>query len=93
MLHYVLSRIRRNLLRYIEIDRNRRSEELRKLVGGQKIFIFRKACPMSGAGREGNSLGEGSYPSAYYDIFLATYKSLRFVTFLSISLLNNANRL
>ena len=46
MWHYVLSRIWRNLLRDIEIVRNRRSEKLLKLGGGQKIFIFRGACPM-----------------------------------------------
>ena len=32
--HYVLSRIWRNLHRDIEIDRNRKSEELLKLGGG-----------------------------------------------------------
>ena len=34
--------------RDIEIDRNSRSEELLKLGGGQKIFIFRGGCPMRG---------------------------------------------
>ena len=42
MWHYVLSRICRNLHSDIEIDRNQRSEELLKLAGGQKIFIFRE---------------------------------------------------
>ena len=64
MWHYVLSKIRRNLHRNIEIDRNWRSEELLKFGGGQKIFIFR-----------GRGLGlrdflifywGGSYPSAYF---------------------------
>ena len=41
MWHYVLSRIWRNLHSDIEIDRNQKSEELLKLGGGQKIFIFR----------------------------------------------------
>ena len=40
MWHCVLSRIWRNLHRDIEIETNRRSEELLKLGGGQKIFIF-----------------------------------------------------
>ena len=39
--HYVLSRIFRNLHFDIEIVRNQGSEELLKLGGGQKIFIFR----------------------------------------------------
>ena len=42
MWHYVLSRIWRNLHRDIGIDRNRIFEELLKLGGGQKIFIFRR---------------------------------------------------
>ena len=65
----------------MEIDRNQRSEELLKLGGGQEIFIFRGACPMSGREvrkysfswgegacptKGGNFLGGGSYLSAYY---------------------------
>ena len=40
MWHYVLFRIWRNLNSDIEIDRNQRSEEMLKLGGDQKIFIF-----------------------------------------------------
>ena len=45
MWHYVLSRIWGNLNRDKEIDRNQRSEELLKLGGVQKIFIFRRGLP------------------------------------------------
>ena len=48
---HVLSRIWRNLHRDIEIDRNRRSEELLKLGGGQNIFIFKGGFPYEGWGR------------------------------------------
>ena len=41
MWHYALSRILRNLHFDIDIGRNQGSEELLKLGGGQKIFIFR----------------------------------------------------
>ena len=40
MWHYVYSRIWRTLHRDIETDRNHTSEELLKLVEGQKILIF-----------------------------------------------------
>ena len=62
-------------------------------MGRPENFHFQEGLPYEWGREGGNSLGEGSYSSAYYDIFLATYKSLRFVTFLSISLLNNADRL
>ena len=81
MWHYVVSRNWRNLHRDIEIDRNQRSEELLKLGGGQKIFIFRGGgeggLALLGKSQEififrrgcpmrEKFLGEGSYPSAYY---------------------------
>ena len=54
-----------------EIDRNQRSEELLKLGGGQKIFIFRgEGLPSEW---EFNFLGGGSYPSAYYVTFSFAY--------------------
>ena len=79
MWHYVLSRIWRNPYRDIEIDRNWRSEELGKLAGGQKIFIFN--CSMRGRSgnfyfqggfpiRGINFLGDGSYASAYYALMV-----------------------
>ena len=38
----------RHLLRDIEIDRIQRSEELLKIWGGQKVFIFRGFLPQEG---------------------------------------------
>ena len=52
---YVFSRIWRDLHRDVEIDRNRRSEELLRLGTGQKIFIFRR----EGVRGEGGLLFEG----------------------------------
>ena len=51
MWHYALSRILRNLHFDIDIGRNQGSEELLKLGGGQKIFIFRGGggCPLRGS--------------------------------------------
>ena len=57
MWHYVLCRIWGNLHRDIEIDRNRRSEELLKLGGGQKIFIFRGDLPYEEEVRKVKSTG------------------------------------
>ena len=67
--------------RDIEININKRSKELLKLGGGQKIFIIGKsllyegeirkvsfsggACP-EGRGEGVDFLGGGSYRSAYY---------------------------
>ena len=45
-------RIWRNLHSDIEIDRNQRSEELLKLGGGQKFFIFRGCLPYEGVVRK-----------------------------------------
>ena len=57
MWHYVLFRIWRNLNSDIEIDRNQRSEEMLKLGGGQKIFIFsEEGLPYDGGGRGGTFL-------------------------------------
>ena len=68
---------------FAEIDRNGRSEELVKLWGGQKNFIFRRGggCPMRGRSENFHFqgrvcplrervdfLGGGSYPSAYYGV-------------------------
>ena len=46
--YYVLSKIWRSQHREIEIKRNRRSEELLKLEGGQKISIFKGSLPYEG---------------------------------------------
>ena len=68
---------------FAEIDRNGRSEELVKLWGVQKNFIFRRGggCPMRGRSENFHFqgrvcplrervdfLGGGSYPSAYYGV-------------------------
>ena len=53
MWQYGLSRIWRNLHRDIEIDRNRRSQELLKLGGDQKTLIFRgEGLPYEGKVRK-----------------------------------------
>ena len=83
MWDYNLSKVWRNLHRDIEIDRNRRSEELLKLGGGEKIFIFRGDLPYEGEAKKSsfsrgglpykggsNFLVGGSYPSAYYGLNL-----------------------
>ena len=62
MWHYVLSRIWRNLHKDIEMDRNRRSEELLKLGAGQKILIFWGVCPMRGRSETFHFQGEGDLP-------------------------------
>ena len=64
------------------MDSNWKSEELLKLGGGRKTFIFSGGLPYEGEVRKfsfwggwgggggggggGNFLGGGSYPSAYY---------------------------
>ena len=58
MWHYALSRIWRNLHRDIETDRDRRSEELLKLGGDQKMFIF--SGDRSIRGRSGNLHFQGA---------------------------------
>ena len=68
MWHYALSRILRNLHFDIDIGRNQGSEELLKLGGGQKIFIFSGGLPYEGY------LGGSSYSSAYYDFEAWSYK-------------------
>ena len=52
MWHYALSRILRNLHFDIDIGRNQGSEELLKLGGGQKIFIFRGGGPFEGESKK-----------------------------------------
>ena len=84
MWHYALSRILRNLNFDIDIGRNQGSEELLKLGGGQKIFIFRgggslwggvqKIFIFSGGLPYEGYLGGSSYSSAYYDFEAWSYK-------------------
>ena len=54
----VISSIWRNPYRDIEINRNWRSEELMKLGGGKKIFIFRGNCHTGGGGEGGGGILE-----------------------------------
>ena len=40
------------------------------MTGGQKKFIFREGLPYEGG--EGNFVGGGSYPSAYYEFVFSS---------------------
>lgn len=62
MWQYGLSRIWRNLHRDIEIDRNRRSQELLKLGGDQKNLIFMGSLPYKGESENFHFHGGGVLP-------------------------------